>query len=68
LPILQLIDTNATAVQAVILVPTRELGHQIFRNLEQFATYIPNISIAATCGGIPINHKSKDLHCLRTLL
>jgi ATP-dependent RNA helicase DeaD len=31
LPILQLIDTNATtAVQAVILVPTRELGHQIF--------------------------------------
>jgi ATP-dependent RNA helicase DeaD len=34
LPILQLIDTNATAVQAVILVPTRELGHQIFRNLE----------------------------------
>jgi ATP-dependent RNA helicase DeaD len=28
IPILQLIDTNATAVQAVILVPTRELGHQ----------------------------------------
>jgi ATP-dependent RNA helicase DeaD len=61
LPILQLIDTNATAVQAVILVPTRELGHQIFRNLEQFATYIPNISIAATCGGIPIKPQIERL-------
>ncbi|MFV8364405.1 DEAD/DEAH box helicase [Flavobacterium sp. ZT3P35] len=61
LPILQLIDTNATAIQAVILVPTRELGHQIFRNLEQFATYIPNISIAATCGGIPIKPQIERL-------
>ena len=61
LPILQLIDTNATTVQAVILVPTRELGHQIFRNLEQFATYIPNISIAATCGGIPIKPQIERL-------
>ena len=33
LPILQLIDTDLPVVQAVILVPTRELGHQIFRNL-----------------------------------
>ena len=61
LPILQLIDTNATTVQAVILVPTRELGHQIFRNLEQFAAYIPNISIAATCGGIPIKPQIERL-------
>lgn len=61
LPILQLIDINATAVQAVILVPTRELGHQIFRNLEQFATYIPNISIAAICGGIPIKPQIERL-------
>ncbi|MFV8355128.1 DEAD/DEAH box helicase [Flavobacterium sp. XS1P32] len=61
LPILQLIDTNTTAVQAVILVPTRELGHQIFRNLEQFATYMANISIAATCGGIPIKPQIERL-------
>jgi len=61
LPILQLIDTNATVVQAVILVPTRELGHQIFRNLENFAQYVPNISIAATCGGIPIKPQIERL-------
>jgi ATP-dependent RNA helicase DeaD len=30
LPLLQLIDTKRANVQAVILVPTRELGHQIF--------------------------------------
>ncbi|RED27088.1 ATP-dependent RNA helicase DeaD [Flavobacterium cutihirudinis] len=61
LPLLQLIDTTSSVVQAVILVPTRELGHQIFRNLEDFSKYIPNISIAATCGGIPIKPQIERL-------
>ena len=54
LPLLQLIDANIPSVQAVILAPTRELGHQIFSNLEAFAKYFPEVSIAETCGGIPI--------------
>ena len=61
LPLLQLIDTNNNAIQAVILVPTRELGHQIFSNLEAFAKYNPAISIAATCGGIPIKPQIERL-------
>jgi ATP-dependent RNA helicase DeaD len=61
LPLLQLIDSNISAVQAVILVPTRELGHQIFSNLEAFAKYLPEISIAATCGGIPIKPQIERL-------
>ena len=61
LPILQLIDTESPIVQAVILVPTRELGQQIFRNLEDFGKHIPNISIAATCGGIPIKPQIERL-------
>jgi superfamily II DNA/RNA helicase len=61
LPLLQLIDTNSPTVQAVILVPTRELGHQIFRNLEDFAKYLPEVSIAATCGGIPIKPQMERL-------
>lgn len=61
LPILQLIDTDLPVVQAVILVPTRELGHQIFRNLEDFAKYLPQVSIAATCGGIPIKPQIERL-------
>ena len=61
LPLLKLIDSNISAVQAVILVPTRELGHQIFSNLEAFAKYLPEVSIAATCGGIPIKPQIERL-------
>ncbi len=39
LPLLQLIDSKTPTIQAVILVPTRELGHQIFTNLEAFSKY-----------------------------
>ena len=61
LPILQLIDTNSPLIQAVILAPTRELGQQIFKNLESFATFLPQVSIAATCGGIPIKPQIERL-------
>ncbi|KRD57690.1 DEAD/DEAH box helicase [Flavobacterium sp. Root935] len=61
LPILQLVNSQSTVVQAVILVPTRELGQQIFRNLEGFSKYIPNISIASICGGTPIKPQIERL-------
>ncbi len=61
LPLLQLIKTESATVQAVILVPTRELGQQIFRNLESFSKYIPNISIASICGGTPIKPQIERL-------
>lgn len=61
LPLLQLIDTKNTDVQAVILVPTRELGNQIFKNLEAFAKYLPEVSIASICGGIPIKPQIERL-------
>ena len=61
LPLLQLIDTKISTIQAVILVPTRELGHQIFSNFEAFAKYLPEVSIAATCGGIPIKPQIERL-------
>ncbi|PKB18613.1 DEAD/DEAH box helicase [Flavobacterium sp. 5] len=62
LPLLQLVDTQSPIVQAVILVPTRELGQQIFNNLESFAKYIPEVSIAAVCGGIPIKPQIERLN------
>ncbi|MCD0475757.1 DEAD/DEAH box helicase [Flavobacterium sp. EDS] len=61
LPLLQLINPEIPTVQAVILVPTRELGHQIFKNLEDFSKYLPQVSIAATCGGIPIKPQIERL-------
>ena len=66
LPILQLINTEKSHIQAVIVAPTRELGQQIYTNLESFATNLPTVSIASICGGIPIKPQierlKKDTH------
>ncbi|WP_395074935.1 DEAD/DEAH box helicase [Flavobacterium sp.] len=61
LPLLQLIDIENPNIQAVILVPTRELGNQIFNNLESFAKYLSNVSIASVCGGVPIKPQIERL-------
>ena len=61
LPLLQMIDTESAVVQAVVLVPTRELGQQVFRNLVGFSTHMPGVSIAAVCGGIPIKPQIERL-------
>ncbi|MDW5288501.1 DEAD/DEAH box helicase [Formosa sp. PL04] len=61
LPLLQLIDTDNTEIQALILAPTRELGQQIFANLTALASHSPSISIAAVCGGIPIKPQIERL-------
>jgi len=61
IPLLQLIDIQNSNVQVVILAPTRELGQQIYSNLTSYATHIPEISIAAVCGGIPIKPQIERL-------
>ena len=61
LPLLQLIDTQNTNIQAVILAPTRELGHQIYTNLVSFSANSPEISIASVCGGTPIKPQIERL-------
>ena len=61
LPLLQLIDTNNSNIQAIILAPTRELGQQIHANLISFASHIPSIAIAAICGGTPIKPQIERL-------
>ncbi|CAL2077726.1 DEAD/DEAH box helicase [Tenacibaculum sp. 190524A05c] len=61
LPLLQLIDTNNSNIQAIILAPTRELGQQIHTNLSSFASHIPSIAIAAICGGTPIKPQIERL-------
>ncbi|WP_290702009.1 DEAD/DEAH box helicase [Lacinutrix sp.] len=61
LPLLQLIDMENTAIQAVILAPTRELGQQIFNNLESFNNDNLQISIIGVFGGIPIKPQIENL-------
>jgi len=61
LPLLQLIDINKNNIQAVILAPTRELGQQIYKNLEAFNTENLQVSIAGLFGGIPIKPQIEKL-------
>jgi len=60
-PLLQLIETENTEIQVVILAPTREIGQQIHDNLKAYAAHIPEISIVAVCGGIPIKPQIERL-------
>jgi ATP-dependent RNA helicase DeaD len=61
LPLLQLIDLENTQIQALILAPTRELGHQIYTNLVSFAGEHQKATIASICGGIPIKPQIERL-------
>ncbi|EDM44467.1 inducible ATP-independent RNA helicase [unidentified eubacterium SCB49] len=61
LPLLQQIDVNNNDIQAIVLAPTRELGQQIYKNLSDFAKFKPEISIASTCGGVPIKPQIERL-------
>ena len=61
LPLLQLIDSGKTNIQAVILAPTRELGQQIYNNLESFNSEELQVSIAGLFGGIPIKPQIEKL-------
>jgi ATP-dependent RNA helicase DeaD len=54
LPLLQLIDPSLNQIQALVLVPTRELGNQVLRNIEAFSAYLPEINLVSTLGGVPI--------------
>ncbi len=61
LPLLQLVDTENTEIQTLILAPTRELGQQIHANLISFVPENSKISIASICGGIPIKPQIERL-------
>jgi ATP-dependent RNA helicase DeaD len=61
LPLLQLINDGNSSVQAVVLVPTRELGQQIYTNLVSLAGKDTSVSIAVVCGGIPIKPQIERL-------
>ncbi len=61
LPLIQLIDVTKSNIQAVILAPTRELGQQIFKNLEAFNAASLGVTFAGVFGGIPIKPQIEAL-------
>ncbi len=55
LPLLQLTDMRSTAVQTLVLCPTRELCLQITGDMESFSKYMPGLRVVAVYGGASID-------------
>lgn len=61
LPILQTIDPKSPKIQALVLVPTRELGQQVAREFFLFSKHLPRVFAEAVYGGAPINDQIQKL-------
>ncbi|WP_127846258.1 DEAD/DEAH box helicase [Psychroflexus aestuariivivens] len=61
LPLLQLIDSENTNIQTLILAPTRELAQQIYHNLSSFAHNQNQIKIVGLYGGTPVKPQIEAL-------
>lgn len=60
-PLIQLIDRTNPTVQAVILVPTRELGQQVQSQIALYAAKLPQVTTAVVYGGVPIKAQVERL-------
>jgi len=61
LPILQSIDYKLPKIQALVLVPTRELGQQVAREFFLFSKHLPRVFAEAVYGGAPIDDQIQRL-------
>lgn len=61
LPILQSIDPKMAKIQALVLVPTRELGQQVAREFFLFSKYLPRVFAESVYGGAPIDEQIAHL-------
>jgi len=60
-PLLSRIDLSEGKIQAVILVPTRELCEQVGKELIALGKHIDGLKIKAIYGGVPIKNQVHDL-------
>jgi ATP-dependent RNA helicase DeaD len=61
LPLLQRINVKSEKIQALILVPTRELGQQVAKELFRFTKYSDKIFTEAVYGGANIDDQIRAL-------
>ncbi len=61
LPLLELVDENSKATQALVLAPTRELGLQIVSDLENFCEKFKPLNIVAIYGGASISEQIRKV-------
>ncbi|MEP2026788.1 MAG: DEAD/DEAH box helicase [Reichenbachiella sp.] len=60
-PLLSKIDPAMGKVQAVVLVPTRELCEQVGKELSFLSKYIPNLKTESIYGGVSLKTQIHDL-------
>lgn len=61
IPLLERIDTDNKATQAIILSPTRELCLQIADDIRDFSRYIDGVRILAVYGGTSIQNQIRAI-------
>ncbi len=61
LPVLQRINADSKATQALILSPTRELCLQIASDLADFSKYLPDVEVLPVYGGSSIESQIRAL-------
>ncbi|UYZ59882.1 DEAD/DEAH box helicase [Hymenobacter latericus] len=61
LPLLQKLDLQLDAVQAIVLVPARELALQGRDELKRLGKYLPGLRVAAFYGGHGFQEETKSL-------
>src|SRR5680860_575522 len=61
LPMIQQIDPEYRAIQALILCPTRELCIQIAKEMTQYAKYTEGVNIVAVYGGASISDQIRAI-------
>lgn len=61
IPLLQLIDAKSSFFEVVIIVPTRELGQQILKNLELLLVYAPDLNVIGIFGGEKVKTQIEKL-------
>ena len=57
LPVLEMLDPENRNPQALVLCPTRELCMQIARDIESFASDMPDVRVLAVYGGADIRRQ-----------
>lgn len=61
LPMIEQIDTEYRAIQALILCPTRELCLQIAKELEAYSKYSKGVKVVAVYGGASISDQIRTI-------
>ncbi|MFK7758064.1 MAG: DEAD/DEAH box helicase [Flavobacteriales bacterium] len=61
IPLLQRIEGDKKQIQALIIVPTRELCEQMGKEMQALSAYMKDVHVAAIYGGISLKSQTKDL-------